>query len=301
MANSPKNSTFKSIVFATDFSPTSQNAGSYASALSMHFGAQLVAVHAFTLHQEALEVEMEKMKASHQRVVLNQDLLLAAQSLKSGIGETEAVLVEGDPREVIPAFAQLRYPALIVAGTHGGGSIDRILLGSTSEGILRHSNGPVLTVGPRVFQLGQRDLNIRRILYVTDCTVEVAHAAPLASALANSFSAELDLLHVSRSHEIDHSEQLNRLQEYFYRSVEKVIPSAVRNLCQPNTFVSEGSPHAQILAHIKDRVIDLLVLGIHRSSHSDIQNLTAGIFPIIIESTCPVVTSASYRSITLEP
>jgi hypothetical protein len=31
----------ESIVFATDFSPASQNAGLYASALSIHFGTDL--------------------------------------------------------------------------------------------------------------------------------------------------------------------------------------------------------------------------------------------------------------------
>ena len=283
---------FRSIVFATDFSPASQNAGSYASALSRHFEAQLIVVHAFTLHQAALEMEMEKMKASHQRIILNQDLLLAAQLLKSGAGETEAVLVEGDPREVIPAFAQLKRPALIVAGTHGGGSIDRLLLGSTAEGILRHSSGPALTVGPRVNQLGHESLKIGRILYATDCTAEGAHAAPLAIALADSFSAELDVLNVAHSHDIDRPEQMNRLQEYFYGAVEKVIPSEVRHICQPHTFVSVGSPHSQILAHIRDRAIDLLVLGLRRNSHLGMQNRTAGVFPIVVESTCPVVTSA---------
>jgi nucleotide-binding universal stress UspA family protein len=35
-------------------------------------------------------------------------------------------------------------------GTHGRGSLDRFVLGSTTEGVLRHSSGPALTVGPNV-------------------------------------------------------------------------------------------------------------------------------------------------------
>ncbi|MBS1822996.1 MAG: universal stress protein [Acidobacteria bacterium] len=283
---------FKSVVFATDLSPASQNAGTYASAMSRHFGAQLIAIHAFTLHQAALEVEMEKMKASHQRIILNRDLLLAAQTLKSGVGETETVLLEGDPREAIPAFALLRQPALIVAGTHGGGSIDRLLLGSTAEGILRHFSGPALVVGPKVKQLGPENLSVGRILYATDCTTEAAHAAPLAIALAHSFSAQLDVLHVAHSQEIDQPEQLRRLQEYFHAAVEKIVPSEITHICQPHTFVSAGSPHTRIISHIKERQIDLLVLGLHRNRHLGMQNHTAGAFSIIVESACPVVTSA---------
>jgi hypothetical protein len=66
---------------------------------------------------------------------------------------------------MIPVLARIKGPALIVLGTHGGGSIDRFVLGSTAEGILPHSSGPALTVGPNVNILRAGALNIRRILY----------------------------------------------------------------------------------------------------------------------------------------
>lgn len=281
-----------SVIFATDFSASSQNAGLYASAISKHFNTKLVIAHAFTLHQAALEVEVEKTKESHQRVILNHDLRYAAESLPSGVGETEPVLLEGDPREVIPVLARLRKHALIVLGTHGGGSIDRFVLGSTAEGILRHSSGPALTVGPRVNSLEASKLNIRRILYATDCTAEAAHAAPVAIALADAFSAELDVLNVIRSREVDHPEQLHRLEEFFYGAVEKVVPHNAGQICEPHTFVSVGHPSAQILEHIREREIDLLVMGLRRNTYLGMQNRTSGVFPIIVEAPCPVITVA---------
>jgi nucleotide-binding universal stress UspA family protein len=117
-----------SVVFATDFSPASYNAGLYASAVSVHFGTHLVVAHAFILIQAALEVEAEKPLASKQRINLNHDLMLMAEVLESGRGTTESVLVEGDPCRVIPILAQQRSPGLVVLGTHGGGSIDRYVL-----------------------------------------------------------------------------------------------------------------------------------------------------------------------------
>src|ERR1035441_10367716 len=56
----------------------------------------------------------------------------------------------------------------------------RHILGSTAEGILRHYYGSTLTIGPNVNILRAGALNIRRILYATDCTPEAAHAAPVA-------------------------------------------------------------------------------------------------------------------------
>jgi nucleotide-binding universal stress UspA family protein len=282
-----------SVVFATDFSPASHNAGLYASAVSMHFGTNLVVAHAFTLIQAALEVEAEKPLKSQQRMNLSHDLSLMVEVLESGRGTTEAVLLEGDPCRVIPVLVQQRSPALIVLGTHGGGSIDRYVLGSTAEGILRHSSGPALTVGPNVNILRAGALKIRRILYATDCSRAAAHAAPIAVALADAFSADLDVLNVVHWSEVDHPEQLHRLQQHFYGAVEAVMPRDASQICQPATFVSVGKPHREILKHIEEREIDLLVLGLRRNTHLGMQNLTSGAFPIIVKAKCPVITVAS--------
>jgi nucleotide-binding universal stress UspA family protein len=282
-----------SIIFATDFSPASQNAGLYASALSVHFGTRLVIAHAFTLVQAALEVEAEKPLGSQQRINLSRELTLTAQILDAGQGVTDPVLLDGDPCKVIPVLAKRRSPALIVLGTHGGGSIDRFVLGSTAEGILCHSSGPALTVGPNVNILKAGALRIRRILYATDCTAEAAHAAPVAVALADAFSAELDVLNVVRSHEIDHPEQLHRLQKHFYGAVEAIMPHDAGQICEPHTFVSVGHPHTEILNHVSQREIDLLVLGLRRNTHLGMQNRTSGAFPIIVKAKCPVITVAA--------
>lgn len=98
-----------SIIFATDFSPASQNAGLYASAISAHFGISLVIAHAFTLVQAALEVEAEKPLASQQRANLNYELMLTAKILDAGQQRAESILLEGDPCKVIPVLAQRRF------------------------------------------------------------------------------------------------------------------------------------------------------------------------------------------------
>ena len=85
------------ILFASDFSPASHNAGLYASALAVHIGTKLIVGHSFTLTQAEDEVEVEKAKASRQRVDLEHDLKLAPHVLDAGRGATESVLIEGEP------------------------------------------------------------------------------------------------------------------------------------------------------------------------------------------------------------
>jgi nucleotide-binding universal stress UspA family protein len=283
----------ETVVFATDFSPASYNAGLYASAISMHFHTNLVVAHAFVLTQAALEVEAEKPLASQQRINLKHDLTLVAEVLESGKGETEIALLDGDPREVISTLAKGSSRALIVLGTHGRGSIDRYVLGSTAEGILQHSIGPALTVGPNVNILRAGALNIRRILYATDCSPEAAYAAPVAVALAGAFSAELDVLNVVHSTDAAHAEQLHRLQDYLYAAIETEIPSDALPACKPRAFVSAGKPPRDILSHIDEHDIDLLILGLHRDAFLGLQNRTSRVFPLIVRAKCPVITVAS--------
>ncbi len=212
------------IVFATDFSPASHNAGLYASAVSMHFGTQLVVAHAFTMVQAAREAEVLTSRPSMQRRDLDHDLALAAEILDAGQGKTEAVLLPGDPCTAVPELAQRRHPSLLVLGTHGGGSIDRFVLGSTAEGVLRNSRGAALTIGPKVNILHAGALNIQRILYGTDCSPEAAHAAPVAVALAEAFGAELDVLNVAHSRQVGLPEQIQR----FHESVESYVKGGAK-------------------------------------------------------------------------
>ncbi|ELZ94679.1 universal stress protein [Haloferax sulfurifontis] len=58
----------------------------------------------------------------------------------------ETHVLEGTPSREIVEFAERGECDLIVMGTHGRGGIDRLLLGSVAEKVVRASKVPVLTV-----------------------------------------------------------------------------------------------------------------------------------------------------------
>jgi nucleotide-binding universal stress UspA family protein len=60
--------------------------------------------------------------------------------------DSENVILEGRPVDAILRAATARSADLIVMGTHGRRGLERILVGSTTEGVLRTADIPVLVV-----------------------------------------------------------------------------------------------------------------------------------------------------------
>lgn len=73
----------------------------------------------------------------------------ALDSFERLIGDgvtVEGSVVEGGPSQEIVEYASENGCDLIVMGTHGRGGINRLLLGSVAERVVRSSNVPVVTV-----------------------------------------------------------------------------------------------------------------------------------------------------------
>ena len=286
------------VLFATDFSTASENAGHYAAAFAQYFGAKLVVAHGFYLDQAALEAETFRELASRQRSSLKKELDEVIRDLAGGGGTTESVLVEEDPRRAIAELARQLRPSLIVLGTHGGGVVERFVLGSTAEGILRHSYEPVLTVGPKVPLLhtnsdtssDKSPLRIRRILLATNNTAGSAVVTALAVTLASAFSATLDVLNVVHPKSVENTLEAPHNLYGKHEEAEAMLPPDARKAAEIRTFVSVGQPRTEILKHIHEREIELLVLGLSADSQMEMQGHLSGAFPIIAEATCPVLT-----------
>ncbi len=278
------------VIYATDFSVCSQNAGLYAALLSRHFSATLMIAHAFTPSQAAMEVEVDRSLVSQQRKDLEFLLSQKAFALSNGSVQAMPVLLEGDPKEVLPDLADKNAPSLIVLGTHGGGWVEREIIGSVAEGILRSTSWPVLTVGPHVRSVADKTTPFQRILYATDFTPAAARAAVYAVSFAQSFRADIDVLNVVPREAIEHPDRLSDLITRFYRALDELVPEQAKEFCNPRSFVEVGNAHQQILEHIRERTIDLLVLGVRKSSHLGIERRTSGAFQLVTHAACPVLT-----------
>ena|ERR1043165_2566801 len=135
---------FKTILFATDFSPASQVAFEVAAAIARDYKAHIIAVHViepvkmgFSEFTTYIGPEEDKGEAMQ---------LLQAIKAPSPTVTIEYRLLEGDPTTVLVETAQETDADLLVMGTHGRSGLARLVMGSVAEHVLRQSPCPVLTV-----------------------------------------------------------------------------------------------------------------------------------------------------------
>jgi nucleotide-binding universal stress UspA family protein len=137
----------KAILHPTDFSEHSDYAFRLACSLAHDHGARLMVLHVvMTLGPELVpygEAVAQLQPEGYQQKLW--DDLHAIQSPDPSI-PVDHRLFEGDPASGIVRVARETSCDLIVLGTHGRTGLERLLMGSVAEQVVRKALCPVLTV-----------------------------------------------------------------------------------------------------------------------------------------------------------
>lgn len=141
---------FSTILFATDFSESSEYAFKYALSLSRKFDSQLAIIHVINE-----PVDLRGFYVPHISFdKLEEEIEQGARKMmdkfcQANIHEHtryECFVVPGIPYDEIIKKAQEISADLIVVGTHGRTGLDHVLFGSTAEKVVRKSPVPVMTI-----------------------------------------------------------------------------------------------------------------------------------------------------------
>jgi len=139
---------FERILVATDFSDSSQQALEHALHLAEKFGSELTLVHSWEAPDYSYAAGLYfagDVIAPIERAAVAR-LEEATTQLKLRYPSAKSLLRAGAPwEEVLSAAVQVKAD-LIVMGTHGRRGLERALLGSVAEKVVRMAPVPVLTV-----------------------------------------------------------------------------------------------------------------------------------------------------------
>ncbi|MGC8634589.1 MAG: universal stress protein [Candidatus Limnocylindrales bacterium] len=146
----------ETILAATDGSPASAAASDEAIDLALRLGARLIVitvVNAPELTAAGSIFPVTVVSAREEAETIARAIVDDAR--RSGVAAAYLTW-EGQPGEAIVAAAEAESADLVVVGTHGRNVLGRLLLGSVSEYVVRHSRVPVLVVRPQEAYAGAR-------------------------------------------------------------------------------------------------------------------------------------------------
>jgi nucleotide-binding universal stress UspA family protein len=281
----------KKILFATDFSPSSEKASVYVKRLAYRFSSSVEIAHVFdpsavTSYEEAI---IGLPVAERRSEVRDRLARLKSEFTDTGI-KAETALSEGHrPFPALLKVAKEQGIDLIVAGTQSKSGVERLVLGSTAEDLIRNAEVPVLTVGPNARLPKDGSLVFKNIIYATDFSKESARAAIYALSFAQDSGAHLYFCYVL-GYQADTTAKKDFLDEAFRSALNRMIPQSSYDWCNPECVVGHGDAAKSIL-ELADRVqADLIVLGARKASFW-LTHIAHGLTPdLLAQATCPVMT-----------
>lgn len=285
----------------------SQHALEYAASLARWYGSSLTALFIF---QDAPGIDIIPpltLDPAH-RLVLRSGLrsqLLRAVERQVGLvsrGAPRVDLVHHDAADAATGIldeATRSKPGLIVMGTHGRSGVERFLLGSVAEKVLRKARCPVTIVPPRVTAVAPGDARFDSVLCAVDFSDSALSALPYAISLAEEADAALTVLHVveippevrdgSARTVLDLQRLKTKVEAAVTARLERLIPSDVRPYCRVETAVAEGKAHQEILRVAAERESDIIVMGLHGQGMVDRLLFGSNTHQVVRAATCPVL------------
>ncbi len=289
--------TIERVTCLVDFSDDSRRGLEHAARLTRAFQAQLTVLHVYSV----LNVEDLIPLPSPGAGASDPDVLRAelAEFVGTVCGDMPVTLTLQRAAKAAGAIADTvddRAPDLLVIGSHGLGWFERLLLGSTSEPIVRKAPCPVLIVPPHA-----PDAPADGFEHIV-CGVDFSTASLAAARYAVRFASAAS--EVTLVHAIEVPPEVREKQIVAAIDVDGVRAAAEASAltrlqsldlgdeppCRIERRVIEGQASRQILRLAAEQGADLIVLGSQRRGALDRLVFGSHVHEVLRHAPCPVLT-----------
>ena len=285
--------TFDRLLFPTD--------GSEGAAAALEHVLDIAAEHGSTVHvltvmdtvlYSPFQMEgdvVDALEREGDRIVRD------AADRAEGRGIDAVTAVEnGEPYREIIDYAASHDIDLTVMPTHGRRGLERFLLGSTTERVVRRADGPVLTIRPDAET--KLTYPYRHVLAPTDGSECASDALELGVDVASTTGAALHLLTVvdvvSVGVDVRSDIKTAMLEAAADEILDEASSVAETRGVEPaaETVAYEPSVQEAIRSYIEDQDIDLVVVGTHGRTGFDRYVLGSVTEHLIRTAPVPVLT-----------
>jgi nucleotide-binding universal stress UspA family protein len=296
---------FSRILVGIDGSDASNEAVTLAARLAREQRSQLIFCH--SVHWAPVISGMSSSGTMLGAVPIIDDLKQAGEELldraratamRAGV-EAETRMVENEPAQRILELATDEKCSLIVMGTHGRQGLQRLVLGSTTEGVLRESTIPVLTVHAGMKHAATSRRCFESIVVgidesePSDAAIQTVLELPVNERRRVLFCSAADLSNVAR--------------ERAQRALGKAIGLARARDFSVSGLVISGTPHEALLIVAQQQGADIIVLGSHGRhgfqrlflgsvAESIVRTAPLPVLVVRVRERVPVLARAAYRA-----
>jgi nucleotide-binding universal stress UspA family protein len=295
------------ILFPHDFSECAGQAFTHAIYFAKKHDAELHLLHVVTLFEDAPQVDeknfpdkeniqkrLEEISTSKMKGLKKEyetDKLKIVTSVKRAVSEAPEILDYASEKDI----------DLIVMGTHGRRGIEHLFLGSVAEEVVRLSKAPVFTI--KETKKPKPIKNWEKILVPIDFSEHSQTALAHAKAIAESYEAGLQLLHVieepvhpalSLGGKSSIFDIVPELKADCKKRIEQMMKETKGPEIKSEIFIIEGTAPTDILRFASETNSDLIVIATH--GLTGIEHLFMGSVTekVVRMAGCPVFTVKSY-------
>jgi nucleotide-binding universal stress UspA family protein len=284
---------FDTILFPTDGSDGAEESFEHVLALAADHDATVTVLNvADTTRDSVTQIQgqvIDTLERDGERIVQE----TAARASDRGVSTVTEVL-QGEPYSTIVDYAQARDIDLIVMPTHGRRGLERFLLGSTTERVVRRSDVPVLTIRP------DDDVRVRypyrNVLVPTDGSYPAGEALELAFDVVDVADAALHLLSMVDVASLGVDVRTDLAMDSLEASANEIVDTAASTASDAGVTpaskrVEFGTSVARVVrSTIEERDVDLVVVGTHGRTGLDRYVLGSVTEKLIRMAPVPVLT-----------
>jgi len=275
--------TIRHILCAVDLSGPAAKALSYAAALRSALGAEL----------SVLFVDPDTTERPQD--VASRGLTAFIAATLGPAPDVRPIQRQGEPIDEILRTSATLACDLVVMGTHGHTGVQRLLLGSVAESVLRRSLAPVLVV-PHAMAKREDPARLDSVICAVDFAANAQRVVEYAVSVATTTGARLVVAHV-----LEWSEEADSLpspdtsgfptsEDDAVARLNTLLTSEQRARFSPELAVGYGSPGDELLRLAKERGADLMVLGVRRRNALDLVLFGSTVRRVLRDAPCPVLT-----------
>jgi nucleotide-binding universal stress UspA family protein len=276
---------FGRILVPTDFSDVSQRALEYAKVIAKRDNSELLLAHVSAPVNLITPPEAAWIDVAGLQSLEEEKLEQRSAALRSKGYRARAISLTGNLYDELLLTLKEFKVDLMVVGTHGRKGLDRLLIGSDAEAMLRKAGCPVLSVGPAVPDLCGKTWRIREIICATTLDPKTAEVAAYAQRLAVSQGADLVLFYV-KDPNVEQDVDYPAFEEAF----RQYAPECLGEYSWLRTRSATASSGASIVDLATHRGSDLIVMGAHAASSLATHLECGTVAEVLAQAPCPVMT-----------